>query len=161
MADQLPILHIPLPLFIYFVASYGDQIKLNFLIVGLILNILQAAPLKAAYFDENDPLLSTRQSSAVWINRNIPEGTAICVDTNSVAPYEVPPFDFRRYKIRDKNCQYFVKSATAYDRRNSSQQLSFVAGLHTPRFFSDSFPLVFEHINPVIYIYQHDTTTLK
>ena len=149
-----------LPLFIYFVASYGDQIKLNFLIVGLILNTLQSVPLKAAYFDENDPLLSTRHSSAVWINSNIPEGTAICVDTNSIAPYEVPPFDFRRYKIRDKNCQYFVKvqrhiiGATHPNNYHSLQ-------VFTPRFFSDSFPLVFEHINPVIYIYRYDTTTLK
>ena len=149
-----------LPLFIYFVASYVNQIKIEVLIIGLILNILQAAPLKAAYFDENDPLLSTRQSSAIWINRNIPEGTAICVDTNSIAPYEVPPFDFRNYRIRDENCKYLVKvqrHMINVVHPNGYHPLQ----IFTPRFFSERFPLVFEHINPVIFIYQSDNTPLK
>lgn len=149
-----------LPLLIYFVAGYGDQIKRTFLIFFLILNISQVVPLKVAYFDENDLDLSTRLSSAIWIDRNIPAGAAICVDTNSIAPYNLPPFDFRKYKIQDENCQYLVKV------HRHVIGLAHPKGYHalktfTPRFFNYSFPLVFEHINPVTLIYQSDTATLN
>ena len=97
---------------------------------------------------------------SIWINRNISEGTAICVDTNSIAPYEVPPFDFWKYKIRDDNCQYLVKvHRHVIDMSHPNGYHSLKA--FTPRFYTKSFPLVFEHINPVIFIYQFDATTLR
>ena len=148
-----------LPLLIYFVAVYGNRIKIAFLIFGLTVNISQAAPLKAAYFDENDPLSSTRQSSALWINRNIPIGAAICVDVNSIAPYDLPPFDFRKYKLKDEGCQYLVKvqrHIIGLTHPNGYQALK----SFKPRFFNYSFPMVFEHINPVIFIYQFDNAAL-
>ena len=123
------------------------------------MNISQAAPLKAAYFDENDPLSSTRQSSALWINRNIPVGAAICVDVNSIAPYDLPPFDFRKYKLKDEGCQYLVKvqrHIIGLTHPNGYQALK----SFKPRFFNYSFPMVFEHINPVIFIYQFDNAAL-
>jgi hypothetical protein len=125
------------------------------LILGLcaIATIAQAAPLKLAYFDENSDTNSTRLLAAAWIDRNIPKDESICVGTNTLVPYDVPPFRFDRHEINSKDCGWLVRverepRAVAPNPRDN------IAKRFVPRLSPQSYPLVWEHINPQITIYR-------
>jgi hypothetical protein len=115
--------------------------------------ILQAAPLKLAYFDENSDAYSTRLTAAAWIDSNIPKQDSICLSTSTLVPYEVPPFRFDQHKINSPDCRWLVQTERQ-PRTIFSDPKYDIAKRFTPRFSPVEFPLVWEHINPQITIYQ-------
>jgi len=115
--------------------------------------VAQALPLKLAYFDENDDAHATRLLAAAWIDANIPTADAICLVTNGLAPFEVPPFRFDRYRLNSPDCRWLVR----VERNPLSVTVGpgyEIAKRFTPRLSPQIFPLVWEHINPQITIYR-------
>jgi hypothetical protein len=142
-----------LPTMLLFIAIFWKHLKLKFMLPLLILNILQTTPLKIAYADENDVNKSTRLVAARWINKNIPTGNSVCINTPSPAPYDVAPFNFFSYKINEKKCTYF----TRIERHGQGHIISADWDrliTFRPRFQYDAFPMVFEHINTQISVYK-------
>jgi hypothetical protein len=125
------------------------------IVLGLcaVATLAQAAPLKLAYFDENNDINSTRLSAAAWIDQNIPKSDAVCVGTETLVPYDVPPFRFDRYKINSPDCRWLVQ----IEREPRAVQLKpqyDIEKRFVPRFSPQLYPLVWEHINPQITIYR-------
>jgi hypothetical protein len=113
----------------------------------------QAAPLKLAYFDENSLTHSTRHLAATWIDTHIPDSDAICLTTDTPAPYEVPPFRFERHAINTPDCHWKVQ----VERNPRAIEIGpeyHIEKRFTPRLTFQSFPMVWEHINPQITIYR-------
>ena len=85
--------------------------------------VLQAVPLKLAYFDENSATHSTRLASAAWIDAHVPPHEAICVSTPTMAPYNVPPFRFDRRRINSPDCHWRVQVEGQYGGVAGRQRL--------------------------------------
>ena len=116
-------------------------------------SIIQAIPMKLAYFDENSDAHSTRLSSAAWIDANVPVDDPICLSTATLAPYSVPPFRFDRYKLNSPDCKWMV----VLDGNATSTPVLpgwTLAREFRARLSPARFPLVWEHINPPIVIYR-------
>lgn len=118
--------------------------------VIMALTLLQAVPLKLAYFDENDPRFSTRLQAAQWIEANLPAGAGLCVDPTP-APYNTPPVDFTRYEINSEACDTLVRVKRRPEPGPPGWSLE---KAFAPRYSSERFPLVFSHINPWIGVYR-------
>lgn len=116
--------------------------------------ILQAAPLKLAYFDENSDSHSTRLSAAKWIDSNIPRGEAVCTANTSLVPFDVPPFRIDQYRINSPDCRWLIRVERQPDFMAADPGDMMIAQRFRPRFSPQDFPLVFEHINPQITIYR-------
>jgi hypothetical protein len=118
-----------------------------------IATVAQAAPMKLAYFDENSDAHGTRLLAAQWINANVPQNDAICLATQTLVPFDVPPFQFGRYRINAPDCRLLVR----VERNPHSDAIEpgyRIEKRFTPRFSPQNFPLVWEHINPQITIYR-------
>ncbi|HZL30468.1 MAG TPA: hypothetical protein VFC54_05335 [Pseudolabrys sp.] len=115
--------------------------------------IVQAAPLKLAYSDENSLAHSTRLRAAAWIDTHIPDSDPICLTTETLAPFEVPPFRFDRHALNTRDCHWKVQ----VERNPRAVEIGPEYQLEkrfTPRLTSQRFPMVWEHINPQITIYR-------
>ena len=124
-------------------------------ILGLcaLATLAQAAPLKLAYFDENSDTNSTRLSAAAWIDNNIPNSDAVCASSETLAPYNVPPFRFDRYIVNSPDCRWQVQT----ERQPNAPPPKpgyVIAKRFVPRLSPQFYPLVWEHINPQITIYR-------
>jgi hypothetical protein len=115
--------------------------------------IAQAAPLKLAYVDENSDAHGTRLLAAAWIDANIPKDDSICPSTTTLAPYQVPPFRFDRFKINSPDYRWLVR-VERNPRAVVADPAYQIVQRFTPRFSPQGFPLVWEHINPQITIYR-------
>ncbi len=118
-----------------------------------IATVVQAAPLKLAYFDENSDAHATRLLAAEWINTNVAKDDAICLATKTLVPFDVPPFRFDQYRINSPDCRWLVR----VERNPRSVAIDpgyRIEKRFTPRLSPQSFPLVWEHINPQITIYR-------
>ncbi|NQV44723.1 MAG: hypothetical protein HQ501_07450 [Rhodospirillales bacterium] len=130
----------------------GQKILLS---LAVALTLLQSAPLALAYRDENDPTHSTRHLAGRWIEENIPGDAALCFQTKTLAPYEVPPIDFARYRINDPACKMEVRVEREPDAVIQNERRQLVTRFQ-PRYSPHSFPLVFSHINPQISVYRYE-----
>jgi len=128
------------------------------LTIGLcaLATLAQAAPLKLAYFDENSDTNSTRRSAAAWIDQNIPKSDAICVGTETLVPYDVPPFRFDQYKINSPDCRWLVQIERQPRAVLPIPQYG-IAKRFVPRLSPQVYPLVWEHINPQITVYRKNS----
>lgn len=142
-----------LPWMLLLVATDKSPRRYSLLVAVALLTVLQAMPLKLAYFDENDPAHSTRLRAAAWVDANIPAGTPICLNTGTPAPYDVPPFDLTRYPINADDCQWKVSVERETDDVVPPAESEIVQRFR-PRFSPERFPLAFSHINPQITIYR-------
>jgi hypothetical protein len=118
----------------------------------VVATVVQAAPLKLAYFDENSDANSTRLQAARWIDANIPEPEAICLPTEALVPFNVPPFRFDQRRINSLDCRWLVQ-VERQPRAVVADPNYEIAKRFTPRLSPRLFPLVWEHINPQITIY--------
>jgi len=125
------------------------------LILGLcaMATAAQAAPMKLAYFDENSDTHGTRLLAAQWIDSNVQKNDALCLATDTLVPFDVPPFRFEQYRINAPDCVRMVRierhpAAVVIDAGYKIEKR------FTPRLSPQSFPLVWEHINPQITIYR-------
>lgn len=137
-----------LPLLVAFVAWHLKKHSTALLLVSF-LTVAQSIPLIVAYADENNPRHSTRLQASTWINHNIPPGSKICAQ---LSPYNAPPFDFTKFEINPSMCEYSVVVEREPDYVSSSAGR--LVQRFTPRLNNPFFPLVFNHINPQISIYQ-------
>jgi len=112
--------------------------------------------LKLAYFDENSDTNSTRRSAAAWIDQNIPKSDAICVGTETLVPYDVPPFRFDQYKINSPDCRWLVQIERQPRAVLPIPQYG-IAKRFVPRLSPQVYPLVWEHINPQITVYRKNS----
>lgn len=138
-----------LPVMILYVAWYFQK-KPTWLLPLLAFTLLQSMPLIIAYADENNPRHSTRLQAATWINQTIPTGSKVCAQ---LVPYNAPPFDFTKFAINSGLCEYIVEVERESDHIVVNPTHHLIQRF-TPRFNNSVFPLVFNHINPQISIYQ-------
>lgn len=122
----------------------------GWLIPLLLVTILQTTPLVVAYGDENNPNYSTRLQAAAWINEHLPPESKLCTQ---LVPFNAPPFDFTKFEINPELCKYGIEVEREPD------QVVIPPGRHLvqrfrPRFNNSLFPLVLNHVNPQISIYQ-------
>ena len=118
-----------------------------------IATVVQAAPLKLAYFEENSDAHATRLLAAEWINANVARNDAICLATKTLVPFDVPPFRFDQYRINSPDCRWLVR--VERNPRSVAIEPGYrIEKRFTPRLSPQSFPLVWEHINPQITIYR-------
>lgn len=117
------------------------------------LTVFQAAPLIAAYADENRPEHSTRLRMAKWIDANISDGAGLCLSSSTPAPYDAPPIQFNRYLINDQNCPYWVVVERETVGNPPPEGWALMHRV-MPRFSPSAYRLVFGHINPQITLYQ-------
>ena len=142
-----------LPLSLMLLAAARLPARGALLAIVLVATAVQAAPLKLAYFDENDLAHSTRLRSAAWIDANIPAGESICIGTLTPTPYETPPFKLGLYRLNTPDCAWKV----LFERETDSVVVNpgdLLIEQFRPRFSPARFPLVFGHINPQISIYR-------
>lgn len=142
-----------LPALLVFLAGWRWPFRATLLPLCAVLTAVQAAPMKLAYFDENSAEHSTRLASAAWIDANIPKADGICLGTDSLSPYEVPPFRFDQYRLDRQNCRWLIR----VERNTATVRIPAgftIAKRFDPRFSPQAFPLVWEHINPQITIYR-------
>jgi hypothetical protein len=125
------------------------------LVLCLVATVAQSAPLKLAYFDENSTTHSTRLLAAEWIDANIPKQDAICLATNTLVPFDVPPFRFDQYKLNSPDCRWRVE-VERHLRAVAPNPREEIAKRFVPRLSPQFFPLVWEHINPQITIYRNN-----
>lgn len=116
----------------------------------LLVTILQTTPLVVAYGDENNSNYSTRLQAAAWINEHIPAESKLCAQ---LVPFNAPPFDFMKFEISPDVCKYRIEVEREPDQVVISPGQRLLQRF-TPRFNNSFFPLVFNHINPQISIYQ-------
>lgn len=141
-----------LPLMIVFLAVQPLQYRKALLVTATAGTVIQAIPLKLAYFDENSDTNSTRLAAAAWIDSHVPQDAAVCISTET-APYSVPPFRLDRYKINPPDCEWrvqiegLIQTELAGDRWSIERQFR-------PRLSPTAFPLVWGNINPKITIYR-------
>jgi hypothetical protein len=143
-----------LPLILLFLTAYLGQRRMIALTVVFIATLLQAVPLKLAYFDENDPRHSTRLRAAAWLDAHVAPGSSICVGTRTPTPYDVPPFDLAKFRVNALPCEWTVLAERETDSLAARPGLRLIQRFR-PRFSPQSFPLVFSHINPQISVYQN------
>lgn len=142
---------LPMALLFILFSRFGHKKEL--LLASLILLILQSAPLKLAYFDENNPKYSTKLLSAEWIHKNIPKNSEICIDA-TIAPSTTPPFNLKEYNVKiGRECEYVIKIFREMDLSKKLDGYKEIADFK-PRFSAPFFPLVFSHINPEFVIYK-------
>jgi hypothetical protein len=142
-----------LPAILIFLAAWPWRLRAPALAICAVATVAQALPMKLAYFDENSTTHSTRLAAAGWIDRNIPNTDSICLTTTGLAPYEVPPFRFDRYKLNTPDCKWFVSVERA-PRAVPADAAPSIIKRFSPRLSPQAFPLVWEHINPQITIYR-------
>lgn len=142
-----------LPLMIAFLAVQPLRYRTAMFVIAAVATIIQAFPLKLAYFDENSDAYSTRLAAAAWIDAHVPPGAAICVSTPTPAPYNVPPFRFDRHKINAPDCKWKVETEGNGEMASAADAWR-VAQRFRPRLSPSAFPLVWENINPQITIYR-------
>ncbi len=121
----------------------------------LVLTLAQTAPMWLATRDEDSPRHSTRLAAARWIGVNIPAGAAVRVESTNPAPFEVPPFDFARYRINTKDWRFQVVIERLQSRVRTPPGTTLVKRF-TPRLSTTAFPFVYGHINPQISIYRRN-----
>jgi hypothetical protein len=142
-----------LPIALVMLASWHFRYRDFALVLCAAATVIQSAPLKLAYFDENEPQRSTRLLAAAWIDSNIPASASICMPIGTLAPYDVPPFRFDLHPINTHDCSWIVR--VERDIRFVQQPPRHVlVQQFTPRWSPQSFPLVWGHINPQISIYR-------
>lgn len=124
------------------------------LAVVLGLTLLQSAPLAIAYHDENDAARSTRHRTAGWIGDNVPAGSGLCFGTDTPAPFDVPPVDFRRYRINADDCDVLVIVDRQTDETRRPPAGFELAERFRPALSPAAFPTVIGHINPQVSIYR-------
>jgi MFS family permease len=142
-----------LPLMIVFLAIQPLPYRTVLFAITAAATIVQAAPLKLAYFDENSDAHSTRLAAATWIDAHLPPDAAICVSTPTPAPYNVPPFRFERHAINSPDCKWKVETE-ANPQTASAADTWQIARQFRPRLSPSVFPLVWENINPQITVYR-------
>jgi hypothetical protein len=142
-----------LPLMIAFIAIQPWRYRTAMFAITAAATIMQAAPLKLAYFDENCDAHSTRLAAAAWIDAHVQSDAAICVSTPTPAPYNVPPFRFDRHAINSPDCKWKVETE-ANPQTASAADTWEIARRFRPRLSSSAFPLVWENINPQITVYR-------
>jgi len=118
----------------------------------LVLTLLQSVPMVLAYNDENTSS-STRIQAAKWINSSIQENTSICTGGRSIAPYDSPPFNFKKFLINNGSCEYLINVERQTDNLDNNDKYELVKRFQ-PRLNLSIVPLVFSHINPQISIYK-------
>lgn len=141
-----------LPLIIVFVAVQPLRYRGLILAAAAAGAVIQAAPLKLAYFDENSDANSTRFAAASWIDSHVQPEDTVCISTET-SPYSVPPFRFDRYKINTPNCNWRVRIESDNQAELDGETWS-VARQFRPRLSPAVFPLVWGNINPKITIYR-------
>jgi hypothetical protein len=142
-----------LPAMIVFLAVGPLRHRETIFAAIVAVTVLQAVPLKLAYFDENSATHSTRLVSAAWIDAHVPPDETICVSTHTMAPYNVPPFRFDRRRINAPDCRWRVRVEGNPEESPVGSDWNVVRRLR-PRLSPAIFPLVWEHINPQITIYR-------
>ena len=141
-----------LPLMVVFLAVQPLRYHKALLAMAAAGAIIQAIPLKLAYFDENSDTNSTRLAAASWIDSHVPLDDTICISTET-APYAVPPFRFDRYKINRLDCKWRVQVEGLIQTELTGDHWS-IARQFRPRLSPAVFPLVWGNINPKITIYR-------
>ena len=141
-----------LPLIVVFLAVQPVPYRTTILAIAAAGTVVQAIPMKLAYFDENSDIHSTRLAAASWIDAHVPLDDAICISTET-APYSVPPFRFDRYKINLPDCKWRVQIEGIVQTELPSDHWS-IAQQFRPRLSPAAFPLVWENINPKITVYR-------
>ncbi|MGC1374807.1 MAG: hypothetical protein WA821_01205, partial [Anaerolineales bacterium] len=141
-----------LPLMIVFLAVQPLQYRKIMLAIVAAGAIVQATPLKLAYFDENSDTNSTRFAAAAWVDSHVPQDATVCI-SRETAPYSVPPFRLDRYKINPPDCEWRVQIEGLIQNELASDRWS-IARQFRPRLSPAVFPLVWGNINPKITIYR-------
>lgn len=121
----------------------------NWILAIVIITVLQAAPLKLAYFDENNLAYSTRLSAGQWVETHIPANSTLCTQ---IVPYNTAAFDFTRYTIGAQGCHIRIEVARYLKKIQNGTEDNLLARF-SPRLTAHAFPFVFSHINPHISIY--------
>jgi hypothetical protein len=142
-----------LPLMIVFLAIASWPYRKSILMLTTAATIVQAIPMKLAYFDENSDVHSTRLSSAAWIDRNVPPDDPICIWTETPAPFSLPPFRFGRHKINSPDCKWLVVLDGNLNPTPGAPGWS-LAREFRARLSPTLFPLVWEHVNPQVAVYR-------
>lgn len=142
-----------LPLMIVFLAFASWPYQKFILLLTMVATIIQAIPMKLAYFDENSDMHSTRLASAAWIDNNVPVDDPICIWTETPAPFSLPPFRFDRHKINSPDCKWRVVLDGNLELKPGAPGWT-LAKTFRARLSPRLFPLVWEHINPQIAVYR-------
>jgi hypothetical protein len=142
-----------LPLMIVFLAIAPWPCRKFVFMLTAAATIIQAIPMKLAYFDENSDVHSTRLASAAWIDSHVPPQDSICIWTGTPAPFSLPPFRFDRYKINSPGCKWLVVLDGNQEPSAKAPGWT-LAREFRPRLSPQVFPLVWEHINPPVAIYR-------
>lgn len=122
----------------------------RWLVVLTTLMILQALPQAVAFRDENNPAYSTRLRAAAWIEQHIQSREKVCA---RLVPYDTAPFDFTRYPAETDRCRYIVQ--VERERPRLLPEYTSLVNRFEPRFNRFPLPLVTNHINPQISIYEN------
>jgi hypothetical protein len=146
-----------LPLMILFLTRADWPYKRVAITLTAVASILQAAPLKLAYFDENSVTHSTRLTSAAWIDAHVPASDPVCIWTGTPAPFSLPPFRFDRYTVvtpegDTSRCRWLIVLDGNQDPKPTGPGWT-LAQAFGPRLSPHAFPLVWEHINPRVAVY--------
>jgi len=146
-----------LPLMILFLTRADWPYKRVAITLTAVASILQAAPLKLAYFDENSVTHSTRLTSAAWIDAHVPASDPVCIWTGTPAPFSLPPFRFDRYTVVTpegdmSRCRWLIVLDGNQDPKPTGPGWT-LAQAFGPRLSPHAFPLVWEHINPRVAVY--------
>lgn len=126
------------------------RLPVQLLATIVILTLIQSIPHFVALADENNPAHSTRLQAAAWINNTIPAATPICT---RLVPYDAVPFNFALYPLNTDSCRYLVR--VEREQPAIVPPHTRLAVRFTPRFVFPPIPLVTNHVNPQISIYEN------
>lgn len=126
------------------------RLPIRLLTVIVVLTLIQSIPHFVALADENNPANSTRLQAAAWINSRIPPSTSICT---RLVPYDAAPFNFALYSLNTDNCRYLVR--VEREQPAMVPPDARLAARFKPRFAFPRIPLVTNHVNPQISIYEN------
>lgn len=135
------------PVFAIYLAA---RLPIRLLAAIVVLTLIQSIPHFVALADENNPANSTRLQAAAWINSKIPASSPICT---RFVPYDAAPFNFALYPLNTASCRYLVR--VEREQPAMAPPNTRLAARFTPRFIFPRMPLVTNHVNPQISIYEN------
>jgi len=139
-----------LPISLIFLAQKIKNYK--FVLFIFFATLLQAIPLKLAFYDENILKYSTRLNSAKWINENIIEKEkSIC--KKDFTPFDFPPINFNKVKV-EKDCDFGIH-ILRQPKKIEEYNYGKIIKKFEPRYQFPNIPLVFSHINPLIIVVEN------
>jgi hypothetical protein len=142
-----------LPSMILFLGAAPWPYRRQILALAVVVTIVQTAPLKLAYIDENSREHSTRLVAAAWIDAHVPVEESVCSETGTPAPYSMPPFRFDLHRLNAPDCRWLVVVDGNREPRPATPGWT-LAHEFRPRLSPDLFPLVWEHVNPRVAVFR-------